>query len=1261
MDNFGSFKVCTFNCNGLGDIKKRKDVFHNLRSKNCDIYLLQETHLKTEDEKFIRSNWGYNIWLSGIDSNKNGVAVLFNNSFEYKMFDVHRDPQGCYIALDVEIFKKRCTIMNIYGPSRGDQPEFLNDICRVLENIGNERILIAGDWNCALNMKIDARNYASLTNRPRTRKAIFDMMCKYNLYDVFRELYENQRVYTWRKFNSIKQARLDYFLTSEDVQVETKGIQTLPGYRSDHSFVILELNKEEFKRDRPFWKFNNSLLKDRTYIDTVKKIISETKQQYILPVYNLENISNIPNHQLSFQISDQLFFETLMMEIRGKTISYATFKKKTLEAEEKDLESIITEMEKNVDDSNLVNLEEAKVKLQNLRNYKMEGIAIRSKAKWHSDGEKVSRYFCSLENRNFLDKAMHTLEKENGEVISDQKEILSEVKDFYSNLYEHRDVKNIDLYSEISDAPKLSEIEKNKLEGPITFYEAKEALKEMKNFKSPGSDGFTVEFFKFFFSDIGEYLVRSVNEGFDKGYLSISQRQGIIVCIPKDGKPKKFIKNWRPITLLNVAYKIASACIANRLKIVLPTIIHDSQRGFLKGRYIGESIRLIYDTLIYTDRNNIPGMILAIDFEKAFDSVSWSFLQKCLSFFNFGPNICQWIKTLYCNITTCVYVNGQYSHWFEVARGVRQGDPSSPYLYLICAEILSIFIRQNRLIKGIKLRDKESLLSQFADDTTLCLDGSEQSFNEAISVLLKFAEISGLKMNIEKTNISWIGSTKHCNVRFMRDKNFIWDPGIYRILGIKFSVNTEIIMDINYQDKLLEMKRVMTQWKKRHLTPLGKITVMKTLILPKITYLLINLPDPPQRFITELEKEVYKFLWDGKNSKIKKSVVCQTYARGGLRMVDIKTYITVLKLSWIKRLQFSHSLSEFIFDLYPDMEKLRNFGNEFVKNLQNNIDNPFWKDVLKHFLKLHCHCSPKNIDEFLSECIFYNDNILRGNEVLCLKEWCELGIFFIHQLIHNDGKLMTFFQFKQAFPQVNTSFLLYNGVISAIKSYQEKCQVVFTDNFRLFLPKAWFIIMKGNRYVQTVLLGDGTKPTSVTKWNSEFVNLEWESIFRHCFTVSKDVQLRWFQARLLHRLLPTEKYLFNCKIATDPMCNLCHQEEQTIRHLFAECIYAQHFWEDFQKHIVDKCQHTVNFKIDDELILFGVKMNVKSDGIMDFLILCGKFFIYKCKIANRIPTFQQFLPFLKDKYKVESYSAAIQCRSHDFRQNWFPYMFLITN
>ena len=142
---------------------------------------------------------------------------------------------------------------------------------------------------------------------------------------------------------------------------------------------------------------------------------------------------------------------------------------------------------------------------------------------------------------------------------------------------------------------KLSNLDRDSLEGKITLDEAAITLKNMSNNKSPGSDGFTTEFFKMFWKDLGHFVVRSLNYGYEYGTLSQTQRQGIITCIPKDGKPKHFMKNWRPITLLNTIYKIASGTLANRIKTVLPKIINSDQTGFIPGRYIGENTRLIYD------------------------------------------------------------------------------------------------------------------------------------------------------------------------------------------------------------------------------------------------------------------------------------------------------------------------------------------------------------------------------------------------------------------------------------------------------------------------------------------------------------------------------------------------------------------------------------------------------------------------------------------------------------------------------------------
>ena len=568
------------------------------------------------------------------------------------------------------------------------------------------------------------------------------------------------------KDKSIKQARLDFFLISETLMQSVNDLEILPSYRSDHSTVVLSIEINDFVKGKGLWKFNVSLLKDKAYINIVKKCIIDTKEQYMLPVYNTDFIKdNINNDMVEFTISHKLFLEMLLMEIRGKTISYSAYRKKKEKEKEDSLVKEISSLEKSTEiNSDL--LETKQEELENIRKEKIKGIIIRSRVRWAEEGEKPTKYFCNLESRNYINKTITKIEKDNGQTITKQEDILIEVKQFYENLYkcqdsnENQDTEINSILQNIQQNPRLSFENKNRLEGELTEKEILAVLKKMKNNKSHGTDEFTAEFFKFFYNDIKVFIKRALNEGYVEGKLSITQRQGLITCLPKGDKPKQFLKNWRPITLLNVVYKIASACIAERIKTILTTLISEDQTGFISGRYIGENTRLIYDILHITDELDIPGLLLIVDFEKAFDSISWKFINHTLNFFNFGDSIKRWINVFYNDIQSCVIQNGFLSEPFNVKRGCRQGDPLSPYVFLLCAERLSRQFKANTNIKGIEIAGTKYLLSQFADDTTVLLDGSEDSLNEALNILNKFAIASGLKLNSTKTRAVWIGCKK---------------------------------------------------------------------------------------------------------------------------------------------------------------------------------------------------------------------------------------------------------------------------------------------------------------------------------------------------------------------------------------------------------------------------------------------------------------------------------------------------------------------
>ena len=203
-----------------------------------------------------------------------------------------------------------------------------------------------------------------------------------------------------------------------------------------------------------------------------------------------------------------------------------------------------------------------------------------------------------------------------------------------------------------------------------------------------------------------------------ENYQTHKRKQLYIILLEKKDKYERHISNWRPISLINVDVKIGLKVIAKRLERVLPSIIHFNQCAYVKGRPIFDVVRTVEDILEYTERFKINGKLIAIDFKKAFDSVSREFLFRTLSAARFGSSFIQWIHTFYNNISSCVSNNGFATAHFDIQRAVRQGDPPSPYLFIIVLETLASTIRSDNDIRGIMVDGQEIKLGLFADDLT---------------------------------------------------------------------------------------------------------------------------------------------------------------------------------------------------------------------------------------------------------------------------------------------------------------------------------------------------------------------------------------------------------------------------------------------------------------------------------------------------------------------------------------------------------------
>ena len=223
----------------------------------------------------------------------------------------------------------------------------------------------------------------------------------------------------------------------------------------------------------------------------------------------------------------------------------------------------------------------------------------------------------------------------------------------------------------------------------ITFNEATEAIHSFSHDKSPGSDGLTCEFYVQFWATIGPDLINVFNYAVRNGLLSRSQRTGVIILLYEKGKKELLKKNWRPITFLNIDYKVLTKCLAHRLRKVMPAVVNCDQTCSVKGRSIFETTSLIRDTIDYINLTNAPGPLLCIDQMKAFDRLSWDFMFRTLSELGFGTNFINFVYISYTDIFSMIKLKGYVSEPFSLHRGTRQGCPLKALLYVLRSELLA--------------------------------------------------------------------------------------------------------------------------------------------------------------------------------------------------------------------------------------------------------------------------------------------------------------------------------------------------------------------------------------------------------------------------------------------------------------------------------------------------------------------------------------------------------------------------------------------
>ena len=746
-----------------------------------------------------------------------------------------------------------------------------------------------------------------------------------------------------------------------------------------------------------------------------------------------------------------------------------------------------------------------------------------------------------------------------------------------------------------------------------------------------------------------------MNEGFARGTLSVTQSQGVLSILPKGDKPREFLKNWRPIALLNTSYKLLSSCIANRLKSVLHFLIHENQKGFMKGRYIGENTRLIYDVLYETQNKKNPGILLLIDFEKAFDSVSWKFINNTLRFLNFGPDLIQWINVLNDNARLCVTQNGFLSQFFQIGRGCRQGDPVSSYIFNLCAEIMGLLIRQNKDIKGIQI-GKEVKLLQYADDTVIFLDGSEKSLKSTLDLLFQFAKYSGLKPNISKTSAIWIGSKTKSNDMLCNEYNLHWENGPFTVLGIIFTADLKDIESHNFDNGLNKIMKEVNRWKKRNISPIGKITVIKSLLVPKLIHLFTVLPKPNLKWIKELESIFYKFIWQNKPEKISRKLLTQNYSNGGFRMVNISHFIKSLKVTWLRRLLSSECTWKKVFCHINncDIKHICQFGSEYTNKKAKELTNPFWKEFFISITEFH-DITQKHNNNLLEYPLWYNPNITIDNKTIFYGQFYDKGIHLLQDLLDDDCKFIKFEVLRDVHG-INVPFTKFLGLKNSIfKTWPELKELESSHTVLPMIPEFIKNICKdskGSRRIYDIYIKDKPVKNKIeSKWQSILnlpENFTWNPFYKIVRKCTEDTRLIWFQSRIIYRILGTKKYLVKCKIKTNPTCSFCNLEEESIEHLFYHCSIVKQIWNELENWINTKCSLRLTLNITD--IIFGKPGTENS--VINLILLVVKYLLFSLSFNNKRPSIDQVKSYLHAYYLTEKMRFKINMKEEQFLKKW---------
>lgn len=871
-------KLTSWNCRGLGNPAKAEAVMDLQKIESTDILMLQET--KIEDRKLLdisKSKWKKSVGKAvSSRGSSGGLATLWTED-AFLLNKAHETQHWIFTELTHYASKLTISLFNLYVPViYTEKRECWASLSAFLEQHNPSNIILAGDLNIVLKPK---EKRGGTNSKDQMLTFVEELQQHWDLLD-FSPI---RGLYTWsnnRTGTEHISARLDRFLVQGSLIMDKKIIKTkiLPKLTSDHKPIQLLLDEEEDLGPLPF-RFSPLWIEREGFYETVKEAWAKS-------------FSGSPSFVWEQKLKATK--QALKEWIKNPARTPNNIRKEAVN----NLDILQTEMDSKEITTELLNQE---IKAQSLtyRSFRKEEEywRIKSRSLWLKAGDRNTAYFHRQYRARLSRNHISEIKTIDGQVSKGFTQIKAAADSHFGNLFsEAPQASEEEIADYLNNIPHLVRSEDNAaLVREVTEEEIIKVIWSMGSNKAPGPDGFTIHFYKVCWDIIKRDLLKMIKGFMSKAKIGGGINSTYLALIPKESNPESFAR-FRPISLCNASYKILAKLLATRIKPMLKRLISSPQGGFVEGRNVLDNVIQVQEILHSSKKRNEKGMLIKLDMANVFDRVNRSFLLKVLLAFGFSPHFVQLIKACIDNPWIAPLVNGRPSNFFQARRGIRQGCPLSPFLYILMADSLSRKLTVERTVGSLPgLKSSADVVplnhSLFADDSLLLGGASPRIAKAFDSVLKSYCRVSGALINERKSEIySWNTGQQELmvitNILGFRG-HACWDRIKYLGLPITNGVNRRTL----WTDIIGKIKSKIAALGGYWLTTAGKLILIKTQLSALPIYQSAFL-FAPRNVMEQIGKLIRDFLWQGGKGNENKlhlanwELVRRPIAEGGLQIRD---------------------------------------------------------------------------------------------------------------------------------------------------------------------------------------------------------------------------------------------------------------------------------------------------------------------------------------------------------------------------------------